>query len=960
MHDQKSMPLSIAERVWTVEDKELAAAKNHSIEGFRSIPLGKRVLVFDTETTIDRFQELKFGSFRLYRDNLLRQEGLISSANLTEIEREVLNQYSTGNNLKIYPAKVFIEKILVPEAYYLGTLCVGFNLPFDLSRLAIRCTEGRKHWKDGFTLILTDNIFFPRIRIKSLNSKASFIEFAKPFKYEKKASHIKGNFLDLRTFGWALTNAGLSLSLACERFAVEHGKGETDEHGKVTPEYIDYNRSDVLATWEVYLKMMEEFNKHPIGLLPTKAFSPASIGKAYLKAMGIESLIKKQPVFSNEVLGQAMASYYGGRAEVKARKISVPITYLDVLSMYPSVFILQDLWRIVIAEELETVESTEAVQKFLEGITVDGLFQKENWLSMPALVEVLPENDILPVRAKYEPGGDFQIGINYISSSKPSWYTLADVVASKLLTGKIPKALRAYRIVPIGIQEGLKDVLLGGEVYVDPQKDDFFKLLIEKRKEIQLEAKSCPDPAKMQRLESLQLFLKILANSTSYGIFAEFNRKDQEGSRVEVYGTEQFSASVDFIEEPGPFANPLIATVITGAARLILAMIEVLAGKEGASYAFCDTDSMAIIGEDTTTAEKIVERFKALCPYKFGGSLLKIEDENYLEGTKIREPLYCYGISAKRYVLFNLRDGKPIIRKCSEHGLGHLISPDNKPGNHWIEKLWNYILSKHLGIEAVEPPWLNCPALGRLSITRPTFIRSLGSNNKPKQIRPFNFMLVAFPDGQAFPYSSCNKTGTLLACCPTSHKNCPNHKNCAILKKARPAAPYEKTPSKWVALPWVDLSTGNPLKLDFGREASNIAGRIHIKTYRDVLSEYEYHREVKAAGPDGMQCEKQMIGLLQRLHVEAISKIFIGKESNKLDEVEVLGLDEEAYTVYNQDWSNIVEELKRFTAAELANKTGISIRGIKRLRSGKVKPHPRNEALIREAILRRTVKNLEE
>ena len=37
------------------------------------------------------------------------------------------------------------------------------------------------------------------------------------------------------------------------------------------------------------------------------------------------------------------------------------------------------------------------------------------------------------------------------------------------------------------------------------------------------------------------------------------------------------------------------------------------------------------------------------------------------------EPLYCYTISSKRYVLFNLdAKGRPILRKASAHGLGHL------------------------------------------------------------------------------------------------------------------------------------------------------------------------------------------------------------------------------------------------------------------------------------------------
>jgi hypothetical protein len=37
----------------------------------------------------------------------------------------------------------------------------------------------------------------------------------------------------------------------------------------------------------------------------------------------------------------------------------------------------------------------------------------------------------------------------------------------------------------------------------------------------------------------------------------------------------------------------VLATLTTGAARLMLAMVEVLATREGLGWAFCDTDSMA-------------------------------------------------------------------------------------------------------------------------------------------------------------------------------------------------------------------------------------------------------------------------------------------------------------------------------------------------------------------------------
>ena len=97
-----------------------------------------------------------------------------------------------------------------------------------------------------------------------------------------------GHFLDLRTLAFALTDRSHSLRTACDAFDVEHGKVSAERHGAITPDYIDYNLRDVLATWELYCRTREEFERHPIELAPTKAYSPASVGKAYLEAMGIK------------------------------------------------------------------------------------------------------------------------------------------------------------------------------------------------------------------------------------------------------------------------------------------------------------------------------------------------------------------------------------------------------------------------------------------------------------------------------------------------------------------------------------------------------------------------------------------------------------------------------------------------------------------------------------------------
>jgi len=47
-------------------------------------------------------------------------------------------------------------------------------------------------------------------------------------------------------------------------------------------------------------------------------------------------------------------------------------------------------------------------------------------------------------------------------------------------------------------------------------------------------------------------------------------------------------------EKFGQFFNPIIATIVTSGARLMLAMAEAWLEDHGGYYAFCDTDSMVV------------------------------------------------------------------------------------------------------------------------------------------------------------------------------------------------------------------------------------------------------------------------------------------------------------------------------------------------------------------------------
>jgi hypothetical protein len=81
-----------------------------------------------------------------------------------------------------------------------------------------------------------------------------------------------------------------------------------------------------------------------------------------------------------------------------------------------------------------------------------------------------------------------------------------------------------------------------------------------------------------------------------------------------------------------------------------------------------------------------------------------------------------------------------------------------------------------------------------------------------------------------------------------------------------------------------------------------------VKSYGDVLEEYEFHEEAKCADARGAPSGKQSVGLLQRRHMTIGTLHFIGKESNKLEQVEEGGVPDadDVYTEYpdprRDDW----------------------------------------------------------
>ena len=901
---------------------------------------GRLVLILDTETSIDAVQRLSFGSARLcvWRDDHTLEcvrEYIFYADDLEKLDPEgfsILQNYfrhlREPRKCELVSRKEFVDKVLW-IAFKSDVLIVGFNLPFDLSRLAIGWTEARGRFTNGFSFLFwatvdsktrtrCENRFRPRVRVKHIDSKRALTDAAKSGK-----DRIRVGFLDLRTLSYALTEQSHSLESACRAFSVAHPKQAAKQHGRIDEEYIAYNRRDVLATQELLEKLREEYDRHPIELSPVNALSSASIAKAYHRTMGITPPAKKFRKIPLEVLAASMMAYYGGRAECLIRNLICPVVYCDFLSMYPTVNSLMSLGQILTAASLSVVDATKEVQRFLDEVTFDRCFERTTWENLNFIAFIEPQGDILPVRAPYADGGRaYNIAVNPLTCPFPVPFTGPDLVAAKILSGKSPLVTKAWRLLPRGTQSGLQQVKLRGEVRIDPTRDDFFCKVVEQRKALKDSQSITPEERKR-----LVQFLKILANSGSYGIFAQLDRIDApEGKKEEltVYGLDgPFIASNKAIERPGEFYFPPLAAQITAGARLMLALLETCVAKENGDYAFCDTDSMAIL-LPFEKVQEIVKRFAALNPYDrkvVQGSILKIENENFDPKTREPRQLWCYAIAAKRHVLFNRNQkGEIQIRKYTEHGLGHLRNPIDPADDSqdWIAQIWERIVCA----KSDRPEWMNRPAVSRIGATTPELVRRLRNPRKPKryadQVKPMGFLLAAH----------------------VAPLQVPNGRSQFQL-----IGPFEPNPRRWLSMIWTDSYSGEEYAVTTA--GCTNGSIVRVRTYGDVIEAFYHHPEPKSLGADGQPCGPATIGKLSRRPVFAMYPIYVGKESNRIEEVEQGTIHDwdEVRTEYHDPKSNpwrtiVVPVLKTMNRREIATRAGISRRHVIRLLNLEQMPSP--------------------
>ena len=780
------------------------------------------IFVFDTETFEHR---LTFGAFEEWRGRKLVSRAVFHADSLPTndpAQYEQLRQICDAIGVRLVSLESLFQLRLWKLRGRGGTVCC-FNAPYDLSRIcdgwhsATKTDRAGSRYCNGVALTRSMSVYdeaTDAVRVDAPN----FVRIKRDDRHHVRYDFKNGRVLDLATLAFALTDRSDSLGKTCRDFGVPFKDRPGEHSGVISPENVAGCLYDVQKTSELLWALAAEYERHPIALKPDKAQSGAAIAKAYLDAFGIQPRLAIQPTFDKRYLGYAAQCYFGGRVECRIVHVPVPCVYLDFASMYPTVFALLNLWfDQIIPAELEPVDIDPAeVQALLDTIADDPrrLFDKALWPRLAFFALVDPNDAFLPARVEVPTRyakSLRNIMFGPVDSPRPLWYAGPDLAAAVITDEARPRIQRAWQLRPISLQATLTPLDFRGEVRIDPRTDDFFRVLIEQRK------RTSDNPLDDELRDT---GFKLVANSGAYGDFAETNPADIDPDTepvarpVRVYANRVFTMSVNRPESPGRFCFFPTASLVTAAARLLLALGFFEVTKLNGEVAYCDTDSLVIVatkdgglvpcdggsyrlanGQRAIHAltweqvKRMRKRFEALSPYRTNvGPLLKPEKQNFAADGKTQTNLWFYGVSEKAYAMATLDErGEPVISKYSAHALGQYRSPiagDRK--REWIEAAWRRKIRTAFGAPVEPFPWEEQPALAQLTLSTWSVMKPYLDN---PNIRPFDFLLVATPSRSIKDFASGYR-----ACCADP----------------RPSCFLFDEPAAWASQEWRCLRCGQP------------------------------------------------------------------------------------------------------------------------------------------------------
>jgi hypothetical protein len=859
-------------------------------------------------------------------------------------EPDLIWRHEPRVTVELLPLSEFL-KLFFYIGYKERALVIAFGLAQLLSALAADWHEIKKGrnagaWRltfwtypDQLTGIRRPSAGWrSSIIVKRMNPDVTFIEFSsRRGDEEGKGSRYRGEFFDLSNPLHALTGRRWAFGEALSAFTGA-ALGPGVEYKAVDAEVIDWCRTRLRDTVLLTKTILTLFDRlHPVSrgaggtLSETQLYTPGGLARAYAKAINLAP-----PAVPKERLGACAAASFAGWARTKIRG-RVPDSSVDCRRQFQTVFLLQGLQGLLFAERLRFVDDTDAVRAFVERLSHDDCFDPEFHRHLNVICWIKPAGEMLIGRwglstnSKGTPE-HFNLALAPRYSDEPVPLCLADVIIPKVLGGRAPEIIRAARILPEGRQRLRKSRIL--HKLFDPDRDQLFKALVEEGERLNQGIGKFSEIAANLRPELVR-GVKAIGNIGCFGMLMETREAQRASLRREsvmlLSDDEPIHRPLLHPEEPGPFACPPLAALVTAGSRLQLALVHRLAADRGGMVAACDTDGAYIVSTPNggpvpvetrganfyeggtaqpvhalSAAEvaEIADRFDPLNPF----------DRKLLPGSPLRLKGESNGLflATKRYSRTG-PDGNFVDYKESILGV---LAP---PSANWIEEAWRTLDEMWDGRKLTARPWFELPAVRVLSLSSPAYAREFKAL---AATRPLTEFLVAIAIG--------------------------HHPNEPLPRRAIVIAPFEPDPDKRSDLHWRFAESGELVPFDCpGPDGT----RWRLRTMREFLSAFMQHPIPDMLAPDGSRCGPYTRGVLQPRPCRD------GERWLVLKEAAVYGDDpRHAFSVpeteairrqaaHHEDWeSTIKPALAVVNAAAVAQQIGCTKRAVRAWLAGERQP----------------------
>jgi len=529
-------------------------------------------------------------------------------------DQAVVRAVPAGPGLVVVPGLVTpaqLGRLIARRCGSRGAGLIGVDLSWALGRLAGDARRPRRGV--GISLGLTgcgvrrvdaswaDSDYLPRLRVTPRGGEeaGAFVAWIPPRKLPKKKRLAGGPFVDLAVLGAALGADGSSPAALTSSYGLAWPQ-ERNPHDQLLDEAL------VLA--DLYRRLLAELSEVAPGLAPEACWSAGSIATHALRRAGVRPPAETSAQLPPEVLGAVAGAFHGGRVEALDVGVARPMALFDLSATYPAVLSLLGLTGHLGAATYRAVEVTDGLDALLRRADLDELvFDRATWVWLgPVFAIVEPHGERLPSMRQAGPRWRSVVAPLELHGGVLAFHA-ADLLGPAL-DGAPVKVVRAFRIEPVGIAEGLRPVRLPSGQQVDLVAGDLGRALVAERHS----ADAIEDPLVRARRTSLT---KSLAVSLAYGVLARVDRREERAPvEVEAIGPDggMHRTRTKRPELAGPFTLFHLGSAIPAACRAILDLACRDVTALGDTVAATMTDAIVVSTDDPGRVAEALHRYDDL------------------------------------------------------------------------------------------------------------------------------------------------------------------------------------------------------------------------------------------------------------------------------------------------------------------------------------------------------------